>query len=590
MYHNKNEDYVYLIWKDLVFQVENKNSKKNIDMYYPRFTKVIVDYFMAKHKAIPRKNKMFWHFSRDDSIFTIIRVISKHQDTRLYGALLPQHLTNQAMLKSESYKSYHAYAIGEMIPKPKYVQKKADSDTSPKKKPVQAPKGKQLKATAKVSKSGKNKLPAQGLETLSEMAFGSGADEGTSVSPGVLDLSTFDEEERHDEKKDEEEEGLYLRVQTPSHFESTNEAYDDVTQAVNVREEKLDEDMTNEEEVDELYNDVNINLEEKDTEMTDASLTNVQATQVTKNTHVIMTVVTSEAQQQSSSISSGFISNMLNPNPDTVIDSNLNLNTESTSLQQTLVPPAAIVPSNSLQNLPTFGSLFKFKDRVKALEDDFLEFKQRNLFSETVSLIPGDAYLANKMNEAVKIVVQLQLDRLRDQAQAENEDFINKLDENIKKIIKEQVKVQVKEKVFKILPRIENLVNDQLESEVLTRSSNEAKTSHVVAANLSKLELKKILIDKMLKVDTLTPKLLVGPTFKLMKVSCKGLVELEYFLEEVYKETTDQLDWNNPKGQQYPHDLCNPLPLIPNSKGRRVIPFDHFINNDLAYLWGGASS
>ncbi|GJX53315.1 retrovirus-related pol polyprotein from transposon TNT 1-94 [Tanacetum coccineum] len=48
MYHNKQVDYVYLLWEDLVFQVENKNSKKNSDMYYLHFTKVIVDYFMAK--------------------------------------------------------------------------------------------------------------------------------------------------------------------------------------------------------------------------------------------------------------------------------------------------------------------------------------------------------------------------------------------------------------------------------------------------------------------------------------------------------------------------------------------------------------
>nr|GEU90873.1 hypothetical protein [Tanacetum cinerariifolium] len=33
-----------------------------------------------------------------------------------------------------------------------------------------------------------------------------------------------------------------------------------------------------------------------------------------------------------------------------------------------------------------------------------------------------------------------------------------------------------------------------------------------------------------------------------------------------------------------------PLPLIPDNRGRRVIPFTHFINNDLEYLWGGASS
>ncbi|GKD09902.1 hypothetical protein Tco_1189587 [Tanacetum coccineum] len=50
-----------------------------------------------------------------------------------------------------------------------------------------------------------------------------------------------------------------------------------------------------------------------------------------------------------------------------------------------------------------------------------------------------------------------------------------------------------------------------------------------------------------LKVNTLTLELLAGLTFELMKGSCKSLVELEYFFEEVYKATTDQLDWNNPK-------------------------------------------
>nr|GEW63803.1 integrase, catalytic region, zinc finger, CCHC-type, peptidase aspartic, catalytic [Tanacetum cinerariifolium] len=93
-----------------------------------------------------------------------------------------------------------------------------------------------------------------------------------------------------------------------------------------------------------------------------------------------------------------------------------------------------------------------------------------------------------------------------------------------------------------------------------------------------------------LRVDTLTPELLVGPTYKIMKGSCKSLVELEYQLEEVYKATTYQLDRVNPEGQQYPHNLLKPLPLIPNNRGHRVIPFDYFINNDLEYLRGGALS
>ncbi|GKD03702.1 hypothetical protein Tco_1178676 [Tanacetum coccineum] len=75
-----------------------------------------------------------------------------------------------------------------------------------------------------------------------------------------------------------------------------------------------------------------------------------------------------------------------------------------------------------------------------------------------------------------------------------------------------------------------------------------------------------------------------------MKGTCKSLTELEYFCEEVYKATTEKLDWINPEGRQYPHDLRQPLPLVPNSQGRHVIPFHHFINNDLEYLRGGVSS
>ncbi|GJY67718.1 hypothetical protein Tco_0470700 [Tanacetum coccineum] len=86
-----------------------------------------------------------------------------------------------------------------------------------------------------------------------------------------------------------------------------------------------------------------------------------------------------------------------------------------------------------------------------------------------------DAYLPNKMHKAVKTAVQLQSERLKDEAQAENADFLNKLDDNIKKIIKDQVKEQVEAQVSKILSKIEKLVKDQLESEVLIRSSNEAR-------------------------------------------------------------------------------------------------------------------
>nr|GFC15122.1 hypothetical protein [Tanacetum cinerariifolium] len=90
-----------------------------------------------------------------------------------------------------------------------------------------------------------------------------------------------------------------------------------------------------------------------------------------------------------------------------------------------------------------------------------------------------------------------QSDRLHNEAQAKNDEFLKTIDENMQKIIKEKVKEQVKVQVSKILPNIEQTVNEQPEAEVLTRSSNSSRSSYDVAADLSKMELKKILIEKM---------------------------------------------------------------------------------------------
>ncbi|GKD20859.1 hypothetical protein Tco_1222562, partial [Tanacetum coccineum] len=317
-----------------------------------------------------------------------------------------------------------------------------------------------------------------------------------------------DDDQEHDDQDDEEQDDVNEltdldnddpRVHTPSNYESIDdEESDEEIQGANVEGEEIDEEETNEEdEANELYRDVNVNLDGIDTEMIDAPRTIVQTTQVIEDTHVIITLVNPEAQQQSSSVSSGFASNMLNPSPDTSIDSIFNLNIESTllidvsvttiaeppllstttlplpptplitHLRQTPIPTPATAPSSSLQDLPNFGSLFRFDHRLKTLETNFSKLKQTNQFAAAVSSILGivDAYLANKMHEAFKIV--------------------------------DQVKEQVKAYVSKILPKIEKTVNEQLKAEVLTRSSNESKTFYAVAANLSELELKNILIDKM---------------------------------------------------------------------------------------------
>ncbi|GJY09455.1 hypothetical protein Tco_0377640 [Tanacetum coccineum] len=91
-----------------------------------------------------------------------------------------------------------------------------------------------------------------------------------------------------------------------------------------------------------------------------------------------------------------------------------------------------------------------------------------------------------------------------------------------------------------------------------------------------------------LQISELTKDILVGPAYNILKGTCKSYVEIDYNMEECYKELTDQLDWNNPEGDRYPFDLSKPLPLV-MSGNRQIVSVDYFFNNDLAYLQGGST-
>ncbi|GJV46750.1 hypothetical protein Tco_1436962 [Tanacetum coccineum] len=218
LYHQENVDYVYLLWEDLVFQIENKESRKNKYMFYPRFTKVIINHFISQDQSIPRRNKVDWHMANDDPILTTMRFI-------------PQHEVVQ--------------------PKPKYVRQSSRTKTDEAPNPSS---DKRVKATAKKSSE----------------------EEG-------------DDEENVSEHEDDDDN---------ERTKSNNDDDDEEVQGVNIEGEAMDEASNNEEdEGNELYMDLNVNLEGRDVEMMDDQPTNVQTTQVTEDTHVIITPVIPEGQQ-----------------------------------------------------------------------------------------------------------------------------------------------------------------------------------------------------------------------------------------------------------------------------------------------------
>nr|GEU93007.1 hypothetical protein [Tanacetum cinerariifolium] len=714
---------------------------------------------------------------------------------------------------TKAYKEYYAFATGEAVPKPKASarRKRSGSDTS--KTPPLATTTPKLTATAKGKQPAKSKslsdpsevartetqqlkiiLKRSRQQTHISQPGGSVTDEGTDRDDDKGDEGDESDEEEEDANKDK---GGDERDDDEQNQETAK--YDEQDNAKGGRNDEEEAESDGEDDNEEIKEEENFNPIPHTPESS------------------------KDEGDESSSVSSQFVTSMLNPTSDVGMESIFATASSSMAPLHTSTPimtpytiatittisqapiPLTLIPCEVLQNLPTFDSVFCFDDRLKSLEANFSEYRQTNPFTEAVSNISGivHQYINQQMNEA------------------------------------ELVKGQVKEQVSRILPRIEQSVNAQLKAEVLTRSSHSSRTSYAVAADLSEMELKKILIEKMegnksiqrsdeqrnlykalvdayeadktildsygetvilkrrrddddddqderpstgsdwgskrqregkdpesasapleaatrsagrsttgsksrqvsvnksafaeehvqttsqmdepsylpkkpptpyrdwnktlpavqgstqiwiselanqadscssfnelldtpldfynfimnrLRVDTLTPKLLAGPTYELMKGSCTSLIELEYHVEEVYKATMDQLDWVNPEdyGQiKWIEDLVpttmwiqepinydkhalksetflnvssstlllltgnllsmytpsgrsvlsrisrlwngiatsiyigfryDPLPLIPDNRGRRVIPFANFINNDLEYLRGGAFS
>ncbi|GJU47387.1 hypothetical protein Tco_1204653 [Tanacetum coccineum] len=181
-----------------------------------------------------------------------MRFIPQHETIQKYDAILLNSLTNQAMKESEGYKTYYDLATGKATLKPKH-----------KKQPAR---GLETLSEIALSKAEQMKIALERSKTQqhSSHASGSGDDDASKSKDDQDDTNDDDQDDAdndsertesnndgdefvhpkfttHDEE-DKEEESFDPRVQTPSHYESTNdEAYDDVAQSGNLEEEKMDE-------------------------------------------------------------------------------------------------------------------------------------------------------------------------------------------------------------------------------------------------------------------------------------------------------------------------------------------------------------
>nr|GEY48222.1 hypothetical protein [Tanacetum cinerariifolium] len=357
--------------------VEHKNTKKSNEMYYPWFTK--------------------------------------------FSALLPIELTNEEIMNFNAYKEYYAIATGAAPPKPKDRGKQA----------AKASKAKSLSALSEVAMSEAQQLKPNSTDDEGDDEEGNDGDDDKDDDGEEGNDNDDDQEIKRDDDKDDEEEGgdEDQEYNEDEYDEETRdeESFDPIphTPENNKDEGNGKEDLglnvggeerhVEEEEEDELYRDVTINQGR-----------GIQETLEVKDFHVTLTPINPDGQQQSSSVSSQFVTSMLNLTLDVGMESIFKTTSQLDVQTPTFVAPLPMsaptmtpstiatitttsqvlillttAPRTIIQNLSNFGSLFGFDNRLGTLEANFYEFMQTNQFSRAVSAIPGialvEAYESDKI-------------------------------------------------------------------------------------------------------------------------------------------------------------------------------------------------
>nr|GEY13059.1 hypothetical protein [Tanacetum cinerariifolium] len=607
LYHRRNVDYAFLIWEDLMYQVEHKNQKKSNEMYYPRFTKVIIHYFMTKKPSIPRRNRVNWHYVRDD------------------------------ILNTTAYKEYYACATKEAAPKPKASARKKKGGSAASTTPstpiatptptttiVAAPR---LSAAAKGtdegtgSKSGVPDVPSDDSEEefswnsfddedVDEQTKGRDASEGEKTDESDDDNDDQEEAEKGNDDDDDEKEVPKIDEQDEGDDEATEsdresedeetreqekESFDPIPQTPEESEDDEnnkedhglrigeEERMHEEEEADELYRDVDINQGR-----------GLQVSQETEDSHVILTPTQVKLLEVNFSNLSGIVNQYMHQQmPEAVREA---VQTQTDRLQDS-------IQRENDEFLKTIDEIMKkiIKEQAEVLTKS--SHSSRTSYAVTADLsemelkkILIDKMEGNNEDERMMIRKDPPLDQTGGLKYEEKEGSMHQLSLHLNQLSGVQADLLQGLNLNSCLPvsaEDQPIVQTSQHpewfsqpSKPLTPDRDWNKSVHAAQGNaqswISALtkqtdarssfnELLDTPIDfsnfimNRLGIDTLTPELLAGPTYKLMRGSCNSQTELEYYLED-------------------------PLPLVPNNQGRRVIPFEHFINNDLEYLRGGTSS
>ncbi|GJV23408.1 hypothetical protein Tco_1376103 [Tanacetum coccineum] len=595
MYHQKYVDYVELLWEDFTYQIDNK-----IGM----------------------------HTSKDDYLINTLRFVSRKEASQIYGAVLPECLTSPEMKESKAYKTYLGYATGSVPPKIAMKFKKA----SPSKKdsvPIQADeepvqKGKRVKRSAKKSST----TPAAGIviretpvKTKSkgkekvDVSCGKVAEkppsvekikhtvtsEGTGDKPEVLDVTKDDSTESESESWGNDEDDSNDENDSVSEgSEQENESDDDETQSNN--DDKIEDEFIHTPSQSDDENDDEIEGDKDKGMDFDAN----KSANAPKETEVLATT-----SSQSSDLASKIIAlekevvelkkDPLHTHVITLVDEHL-----TTRLGDT---------REEFMNFLSKSLMERINEQVKDQLPQILPKEVSNfappVIEKMIEESRNEVTLAKASSQPKSSYECSRKDKDKDE-----DPFIGSNRGLKKRKTSKDVDATTEEPEFEVadsdMPQDQegNLGDNDDEPSKETASRRKTPQKGPTQKWLTTLAASSSSTDKSLKdfdelmsapidfsgyilnglkIKNLTQEILLGPAFRLLKGTRMNYAELEYDFEECYKALSEKLDWENPKGGDYPFDLSKPLPLIMHGNCQRV-PVEYFINNDLKYLQGGVST
>nr|GEU55721.1 retrovirus-related Pol polyprotein from transposon TNT 1-94 [Tanacetum cinerariifolium] len=349
-------------------------------------------------------------------------------------------------------------------------------------------------------------------------------DDKDDEEEGRDDEQEYAEEEYDEETRDKESFDPILK--TPKNSDDEGNGEEDL--GLNVGRE---EGHNEEEYEDELYRDVNINQGR-----------GIQMTQEFEDSHMTLTLVNPDGQQQSSSVLSQFVTSMLNPTLDVEQSVNEKLEAEvltrSSHSSKILYVVAADLSKMELKKI-----LIEKMEGNKSIQHSD---EQRNLYKVLVKAYESNKIILDTYGETVTLKRRRDDDADQDEGSSVGPDWGSKRHREGKQ--PKSASTLLKTAMRSVDRSTQGSRSRQVSaSESAIAEEPMQTTCHMEEP--SHLDFNTGVEDQPI-VDTLTLELLAGPTYELMKGSCKSLVELEYHLEEVFKATTDQLDWVNPEGQQ----------------------------------------